>query len=147
MNRLHHNESVYEIFELCELYVYSEVPTTRWANGFQLYGLTRVTENDPIFDWNIFSVGKCNLWRKKILSEIEEAPRYNLLLCCLQCLHSLRCLYCIVFTASTAHTVSSFYTIGTTLHCLNSNMHAYIWVILRCWGNLSMVCQQNSDAL
>ena len=23
----------------------------------------------------------------------------------------------------------------------------YIWVILRCWGNSSMVCQQNSDAL
>ena len=25
--------------------------------------------------------------------------------------------------------------------------YCHIWVILRCWGNSSMVCQQNSDAL
>ena len=27
------------------------------------------------------------------------------------------------------------------------SLYIYIWVILRCWGNSSMVCQQNSDAL
>ena len=26
-------------------------------------------------------------------------------------------------------------------------IQSWIWVILRCWGNSSMVCQQNSDAL
>ena len=30
---------------------------------------------------------------------------------------------------------------------INFNIMIDIWVILRCWGNSSMICQQNSDAL
>ena len=33
-----------------------------------------------------------------------------------------------------------------TLHC-NFEDHFLIWLILRCWGKSSMVCQQKSDAL
>ena len=35
------------------------------------------------------------------------------------------------------------------LHCLHflHYLHSYIWLILRCWGKSSILCQQNSDAL
>ena len=29
----------------------------------------------------------------------------------------------------------------------NTNMFAYIWLIVRCWGKSSLFCQQKSDAL
>ena len=42
---------------------------------------------------------------------------------------------------------STTYTPTVDTETISMDNKLCIWVILRCWGNSSMVCQQNSDAL